>query len=818
MRQEQSIEGRPSRPKRPERSPKGALAFLRPYFRCRLCWQVTIFVFLSILVIEAAILVPSYLRHKQQLLDELEARGLAVLSASIHRQLEGSAGVPIFDFGDGSMIHPIVGLSLYSEAGNGLGSFGESVGEQRDPLSVRVGRPLLPERGERHAVLWTKDDLKAPLTAVATLDSGLVSSQLQAYVARLVAMTVIISFFVSAASMGVLTFTVLRPLLLLRRQMLRAQQAPERADEHLVKTPARHELGDMTEAFNSLVRELAGRYRNDLDASEQRFEDFARSASDWYWEMDETLRFSYFSERFEEVSSVPPEKLLGKTRQETGIPEVDPEAWRQHLEDLAGHRPFRNFVHPRRTESGEQVWLSINGQPHFDRDGRFRGYRGTGADITRLKQAEDALRVSRDRAEVASRAKSEFLANMSHEIRTPMTAVIGMAELLRTSPLSDDQRDKVETIIRCGEGLLVILNDILDLSRLEAGKLEIEVKSLDLEALLRSVLELMTIKAKAKGLDLSLTLCDEVPRRLHGDGTRIRQVLINLIGNAIKFTESGPIRVTVEPLRSFEGGIELRFAVEDSGIGISAADQDRLFEKFEQADSSTSRGHGGSGLGLAISKQLVELMGGEIGLTSRVSEGSTFWFMLPLRLAQSDEAEASLERSNATTAAKRCLEILLAEDNQINRMLLSSMLGRFGHRLALAENGREAVEAAERKAYDIVLMDIRMPVMDGLEATREIRSSNGPNRETPIIAVTADAMVDNEQAFLDAGVDAVATKPIRLPDLLATIDRSLGEAVHVTRTSGETQPAKAAPSPPGVGEGDAAALLAELGRQEREAG
>ena len=801
----------------------GAIAPLgdpRPFLRCRLCWRVTVFVFLSILVVELAILVPSYLRLRQNLLDQLESKGLAVLSASIHGQLASGSGIPIFDFGDAEMIRPLVGLRLYSSAGNLLGSFGEAPRIGLEQLDALDGNRLWRSRNGRYLVLWTEDDLKSPMTAIASIDSSGIGAELTGFVWRILGLTVIVSLFVGGATMAVLMVTVLRPVLLLRRQMLQARQDPRRADQHVLDHRGRHELGEMIDSFNALVRQLATRYRSELDASEQRFQDFARSASDWYWEMDEELRFSYFSERFEAVTGVPPEKLLGKTRQETGIPDVDLEAWQQHLADLAAHRPFRSFIHPRRKADGELVWLSVNGQPYYDGEGRFRGYRGTGANVTRLKQVEDDLRVSRDRAEVANRAKSEFLANMSHEIRTPMTAVIGMAELLLESPLSDRQRDKVETIIGSGEGLLVIINDILDLSRLEAGKLEIRPRDIGLHSLLHGVVELMADKARAKGLELSIDLPEGLPERVHADGARIRQVLINLVGNAIKFTERGGVRIRASLGTRTAGLVGLRFSVEDSGSGISQDDLQRLFEKFEQGDSATNRHYGGSGLGLAISKQLVELMDGEIGADSALGQGSTFWFTLPLREARSGLSEPAAPQARHFGAA-RALKILLAEDNAVNQTLFSSLLGGLGHELTLAHNGREAVEAAGEQSYDVILMDVRMPVVDGLEATRLIRQAEGPNQTAPIIAVTADAMVDNEQEFLDSGMDAIATKPIRLAQLLEAIDGALGEPVH---SAADAEIADSGAARPGAAEasaadhGDARTLLDRLQDLDRKLG
>ena len=739
--------------------------------RCRVCWQVTVFVFLSILAVEAAILVPSYLRRESNLLHDLEARSLTILAASLHWQEKADGVPPQMDNEALALLYPLVGLSLMSPVGDPVGRYGELPDLDPGALLAAGNEKQRLEKGARYLVLWTSEDLGAPYMALAYLDSGNINNDLSAFIWRIVGLTLLITLVVCGATMAVLSRLIFRPVLALRSHLLAARARPDKADSYMVENRFGHELGEMTDAFNALVKDLSAQYRRDLQDSEQRFEDFAKSASDWYWEMDHELRFSYFSERFTDITGVEPEALLGKTRQETGIPDVDPEAWQEHLATLAAHRPFRNFVHPRVKQDGSRVWLSINGQPHFDRDGQFAGYRGTGSDVTSLKQAQEELRIEKDKAEVANRAKSEFLANMSHEIRTPMTAVIGMSEILLEGSLSECQRDKVQTINDSGQSLLEIINEILDLSRLEAGKLDLEMQDTDLQGLLKSLEELMTARAAPKGLALVVQVADDLPTWVRADGLRIRQVLINLVENAIKFSDNGEVRLSVRSQPQGDGKLLLSFLVEDQGIGIPSEDLERLFDKFEQADSSTNRSFGGSGLGLAICKQLVERMGGQIGAESEVGKGSRFWFELTLQECAATPHQDEKVVEAAPLPELRPLKILLAEDNAINQALICRLLQPFGHELTVAGDGREAFETAQREAFDVILMDVRMPNVDGVEATRMIRETDGPNRGVPIIAVTADAMVDNERSFLEAGMDAVTTKPIDLARLLGTIAR-----------------------------------------------
>jgi len=398
-------------------------------------------------------------------------------------------------------------------------------------------------------------------------------------------------------------------------------------------------------------------------------------------------------------------------------------------------------------------------------------YAGIARNISDQKEVERALQQAADAAAATSRAKGQFLTNMSHEIRTPMNGILGLNSLLLETDLDPEQREIADAIDQSADELLRLVNDVLDFSKIEAGRMELEVLDFDLHRTIREIVDFLSPQAASKGLDLTCRFAERLPTRLRGDAGRLRQVLYNLIGNAIKFTPHGKVEVDVARDHSEGETTVLRLQVRDTGIGIPRDYLGRLFQSFSQADPSNTREYGGTGLGLAISKQLVTLMGGEIGAESTEGEGSLFWFTVRLETSSPTAQPEPAPDVEPFPAATRRLRILVAEDNIVDQQVTVAQLHKMGHRVCAVANGREAVEAVELISYDLILMDCHMPEMDGWTAAQEIRRCEGNAVHIPIIAVTATTHGDCHERYLAVGMDDLLLKPINGRELAAAIEQ-----------------------------------------------
>jgi PAS domain S-box-containing protein len=513
-----------------------------------------------------------------------------------------------------------------------------------------------------------------------------------------------------------------------------------------------------------------------LQSSEEKFRQLAENIREVFWLRDATNnRFLYISPAYEQVWGRSCTSFYENpaSRLEAIHPEDLAQSraiWERQLQGENVESEFR--IH---TPSGEEKWVRGRAFPIRDGNGNLIRIVGIVEDITERKHYEQELIRAQEGAEAANRAKSRFLANMSHEIRTPMNGVIGMNQLLLETDLTAEQRKYVQVAQTSGRTLLALIDNILDLSKIEAGKITLESQSFDLRQTITDVLLLVQPQTNAKGLSVSSFVSSDLPPLLKGDAHRLRQILTNLIANAVKFTERGEVTLNAELACEVNGMLTVRFAVSDTGIGMRPDQASSLFSAFVQADTSTTRRYGGTGLGLTISKQLAELMGGKIGVNSREGHGSTFWFTAVLECATTGEIASAGAPPDAPvephieTRIGHEEKILVVEDNLTNQLVVLAQLQKLGYKADAVSNGQEAVDAVKRGRYDLVLMDCEMPVMDGYEATRQIRTSL--QSIIPIVSLTADVTSSARERCLYAGMNGYLSKPLELPQLTKMLDR-----------------------------------------------
>ena len=543
----------------------------------------------------------------------------------------------------------------------------------------------------------------------------------------------------------------------------------EDTNDQLIKTTA---------SRDDLEQEVADRKRaeSSLRESRQLYQELVENAASIILRIDKKGRITFFNEYAERLFGFSRDEVIGKKTIGTILPEVDSTGhFLNGFVDKIFNNPEGFVYHENENmlKDGSRIWVAWSNKALYNSNNEFIEMLCIGSDITERRHSEKALQFAKLQAEAANRAKSEFLANMSHEIRTPMNAILGVADLLADSELNEEQRHYIRLFESAGESLMNLINEILDLSKIETGHMELESVPFSITSLLGDISAIMEITAESKGLDYSCIISPDVPSLVMGDPVRVKQILLNLVGNAVKFTEHGSVSVLVSVSDVNCSRISIKFSVFDTGIGVSQTKLNTIFESFAQADSSTTRKYGGTGLGLAIAKKIANLMKGEILVESKEGAGTTFHFSAPFDVCSDNcvDNKWNVENNQSEYLNIEKKKILVVEDSESNRMLIAFYLGESSHEMFLAEDGLEGFEAFKEGGFDIVFMDIQMPVMDGLAATKAIRDYEKEHslEPTPIIALTANAFKEDRELCFKAGCSRFLAKPIKKGDLFMEI-------------------------------------------------
>jgi PAS domain S-box-containing protein len=613
--------------------------------------------------------------------------------------------------------------------------------------------------------------------------------------ARIARVRVGIAVIISLLSLGVLGFIFILTHFMVGniRRLLDATKRAAAGDLSVqVAIQSRDEVEELGEAFNRMIRDLRASTVSIavLGEERRRFRDVAESSGDWIWEVDRAGCYTYSNPVVETLLGPSAERIQGRSFSDFLDPAAREEFQDRFSRAYVGHETIGAYVHPLLRDDGRIISAETTAVPVVGPNGELLGYRGATRDVTERLRAHEEQRIAKEAAQAADRAKSEFLANMSHEIRTPINGIVGMTSLLLDTDLTEEQREFAQTADTCTQVLLGVINDILDFSKIEAGKLDLESIALDPRSVVNDVVRMLSAAAQNKQIFFVHEIDPDVPPWVCGDPGRIRQILVNLANNAIKFTAKGGVTISVSLDEEDDSTTTLRFRVTDTGIGIAPDGQAALFEAFTQADASTTRRYGGSGLGLAISKKLAVMMGGRIGVESEFGVGSTFWFTVvfekqsAVSVENAGEGEDVIAREAVVPSPSRLpatvqgSRILVADDHPVNQTVAVRFLQKMGLVADVVGNGREALRALEQNTYALVLMDLQMPVMDGLEATREIRRC-GKWPGLPVIALTASAMQRDRDGCREAGMDGYLTKPLQagaLAEVMAKWIRPPGEA------------------------------------------